>query len=91
MESGKFKSSAIGAMVVILVCCVLWSEATNAQESMYPEKPIEVIVPFNAGGPTDIWVRILLNGLTKELGVPISVQYKPGAGEPAPGVMAEQR
>jgi tripartite-type tricarboxylate transporter receptor subunit TctC len=28
----------------------------------------------------DIWTRIVLNGLTKELGVPMSVQYKAGAG-----------
>jgi tripartite-type tricarboxylate transporter receptor subunit TctC len=46
----------------------------------YPSKPIEVIIPFAAGGPTDIWTRIVVNGLTKELGVPISIQYKAGGG-----------
>ena len=80
MKSSKFRSSVMGAMVVILACCALWSTVADAQESKYPNKPIEVIVPFAAGGPTDIWTRIVINDLTKELGVPISIQYKPGAG-----------
>ena len=80
MKSCRLRSSVLWAMVVILASCVIWSEVSNAQESKYPSKPIEVIIPFNPGGPTDIWTRIVGNGLTKELGVPISVQYKAGGG-----------
>ena len=80
MRSRRFGSAVIGVMVVMLACCTLWIKVSSAQETKYPNKPIEVIVPFSAGGPTDIWTRIVADALTKELGVPISIQYKPGAG-----------
>jgi tripartite-type tricarboxylate transporter receptor subunit TctC len=79
MELKKHKILVVGVMVIILSCITLWDTA-NGQEKKYPSKPIEVIIPFAAGGPTDIWTRIVTNALTKELGVPISIQYKPGAG-----------
>jgi tripartite-type tricarboxylate transporter receptor subunit TctC len=80
MESIRLRNVLIGVVVAVLTCCALWSTVADAQEGKYPNKPIEVIVPFAAGGPTDIWVRIVTNALTNELGVPISIQYKPGAG-----------
>ncbi len=80
MESMRLRNVLIGGVVAVLTCCALWSTVANAQESKYPNKPIEVIIPFTAGGPTDIWVRIVANDLTKELGVPVTIQYKPGAG-----------
>lgn len=79
MESKKYQILVVGVMVIILSCITLWDIA-NGQEKKYPSKPIEVIIPFAAGGPTDIWTRIVVNGLTKELGVPISIQYKAGGG-----------
>ncbi len=80
MESIRLRNVLVGAMIAVLVCGALWSTVSDAQESKYPNKPIEVIIPFTAGGPTDIWTRIVVNALTKELGVPISIQYKAGAG-----------
>jgi len=80
MELKKFKILVVGLMVTILSCITLWSGIAYGQERRYPYKPIELIVPFPAGGPVDIATRILVNELPKELGVPISVQYKPGAG-----------
>jgi tripartite-type tricarboxylate transporter receptor subunit TctC len=80
MESKKFKMLVVGVMVIILSCITLWSGKANGQERKYPDKPIDLIVPFPAGGPVDIGTRIVVNELPKELGVPISVQYKPGAG-----------
>jgi tripartite-type tricarboxylate transporter receptor subunit TctC len=80
MELKKYKILIVGVMVTILSCFTLWSGIADGQERKYPDKPIELIVPFPAGGPVDIATRILVNELPKELGVPISVQYKPGAG-----------
>jgi len=47
----------------------------------YPEKgkTINMIVPFAAGGPTDIAARLMAPVLEKELGVPVQVVNKPGA------------
>jgi len=80
MTSKKHKILVIGVIVTILSCMTLWSGKAVGQERRYPNKPIELVVPFPAGGPVDIGTRILVNELPKELGVPISVQYKPGAG-----------
>lgn len=51
--------------------------ATNAQT--YPNKPIRIIVPFSAGGPTDITVRNLAPRLTELLGQSIIVDNRAGA------------
>ena len=44
----------------------------------YPERPITVIVPWNAGGGTDIIARIFMAGLQEELGVPVNVVNRSG-------------
>ena len=80
MELKKCKILVLGVIVTILSCMTLWSGKAVGQERRYPNKPIEVIVPFSAGGPVDIGARILANDLSKELGVSISIQYKAGAG-----------
>ena len=46
----------------------------------FPARPITIIVPFSAGGTTDILARIVGQGLTAELGQSVVVDNKPGAG-----------
>jgi len=46
----------------------------------YPNKPINLVVPFGPGGPADLQARILAEPASKELGVPIVVVNKPGPG-----------
>ncbi|CAG9170715.1 hypothetical protein LMG23992_01757 [Cupriavidus laharis] len=45
----------------------------------YPQKPITLIVPWAAGGSTDILARVLSEHLTRSLGQPVIVDNKPGA------------
>jgi len=78
-KTGK-RILVIGVTTIIMACTMLWSGAVFGQETKYPSKPIEVIVPFSAGGPTDVWTRIAADELSKDLGVPISIIYKSGAG-----------
>jgi len=52
----------------------------RASAASYPERPIKIIVPFAAAGPTDIMARILAQGLGSALGGNIIVENKPGAG-----------
>jgi len=46
----------------------------------YPGKPITLVIPFATGGPTDVLGRIVAEKLGQELGQPIIVMNKPGAG-----------
>lgn len=46
----------------------------------YPAKPVQIIVPFRAGGNTDINMRIWAQFLPKYLGQPVVVQNNPGPG-----------
>jgi len=46
----------------------------------YPDKPIRLVVPFGAGGGTDVLARLLADRLARSLGVSVIVDNKPGAG-----------
>src|SRR5262249_4242690 len=67
----KTARAALAAMVLAF--------AAAASAQTYPAKPIRVIVPFAAGGITDILARALGQGLGEALGQPIVVENRPGA------------
>jgi tripartite-type tricarboxylate transporter receptor subunit TctC len=54
--------------------------APGAASSAYPEKVISWIIPWSAGGRTDVAARIFAPALEKQLGKPVIVVNKPGAG-----------
>jgi tripartite-type tricarboxylate transporter receptor subunit TctC len=63
-------------LVVVVACSALFAHAQN-----YPSKPISIVVPFAAGGPTDRVARDLAEALRKPLGgVSILVDNVAGAG-----------
>jgi tripartite-type tricarboxylate transporter receptor subunit TctC len=52
----------------------------------YPDKPIKVVVPYPAGGTTDLLIRSLTVRLSERLGQPVTIDNRPGAG----GVIGSQ-
>lgn len=59
--------------------------AASAQE--YPTRPIKLVVPWPAGGPTDILARIIGNTITKRTGQAVVVENRPG-GQTTIGMQA---
>ena len=64
----------------IFAVAVLACLATGVSAQAYPTKPVTLIVPFAAGGPTDIVTRQLAQAMTKSMGGTVIVENKPGAG-----------
>jgi len=65
---------------------LLAAPAVRAQ-GRFPDKPVRLLVPWAAGGTTDIQLRALGDQAARRLGQPIIVENKPGAG----GVLAAQQ
>jgi tripartite-type tricarboxylate transporter receptor subunit TctC len=53
---------------------------TRKAAAAYPDRPIRVIVPFAAGGNTDILARILTARMAERLGTPMVIENRAGAG-----------
>ena len=66
------------ALLALASVCVLPARAARADE--YPSRPVKIVVPFGAGGPTDVYVRAIAQELEKSLHQPFVVENRPGAG-----------
>ena len=74
--SNKAKQIVFSAFISTLA---VFSGSSFAQAD-YPNKPIRLIVPFPAGGGTDIFARVIANKLSERLKWVVIVDNKPGAG-----------
>jgi len=63
-----------------IVCALLLLSATGAQAQIWPAKPIRFVIPFPAGGSTDIVGRVIADKLTAALGQPLVIDNRGGAG-----------
>jgi tripartite-type tricarboxylate transporter receptor subunit TctC len=64
---------------VIVVACLLSMHVAASAQS-WPARPIRVIIPFGAGSATDLVPRIVFEQLSPQLGQPIVVENRTGAG-----------
>jgi tripartite-type tricarboxylate transporter receptor subunit TctC len=70
----------------ILVLAAL-SAMTGVQAQNYPTRPVTMLVPYAAGGPTDTVARVMAQAMIKPLGQTILVENRPSAG----GIMAPEQ
>jgi tripartite-type tricarboxylate transporter receptor subunit TctC len=69
----------VRGIVISAVLCLCVPSAAFAQ-SDYPNRQIRLLVGFAAGGPVDVTARIVADALSAELGKPLVVDNRPGAG-----------
>ena len=65
-----------GLLSLLLAPAALLAQAQDA----YPNKPIKVVVPFPAGGATDILTRAITEKLAVRIGQSVIIENRPGAG-----------
>jgi tripartite-type tricarboxylate transporter receptor subunit TctC len=81
------KRNAIASILAAGLALAAWSATADAQS--FPARPVTLIVPWPAGGTTDVGMRALASATEKHLGQSIVVENRPGgSGTLGPGQMA---
>lgn len=63
-----------------LITSTMLTLLVGAANAAFPEKPVRLVVPFAPGGGTDLIARTLGHEMSKDLGQPVIIENKPGAG-----------
>jgi len=76
----------VKSVLVLLSMLVAAGLAPVANADQYPSRPVTIIVPLTAGTTVDVVARIYGEAIGKQLGQPVVILNKPGAG----GMLAAQ-
>lgn len=68
------------ASIALASCLGLASLTASAAEPVFPSRPVTLVIPFPPGGATDVNGRIIGQRLSKELGQPVVIENRAGAG-----------
>ncbi|WP_249359447.1 tripartite tricarboxylate transporter substrate binding protein [Cupriavidus sp. 2SB] len=64
----------------VLTMIAVGATATASAQAPFPSKPITIVVPFAPGGGNDILARLIAPKMSQQLGQPVIIENKPGAG-----------
>ena len=68
------------ARFVTLCTALVAASTVVVAAATYPDHPVKIVVPFAAGGPTDVMARLIADKLTAKLGQRFYIENVPGAG-----------
>jgi tripartite-type tricarboxylate transporter receptor subunit TctC len=68
------------ALLSVLAAACISLASTSEQTQSYPNRTVRMIVPYAAGGSSDLLARVLAEQLRQSLGQPVVVENRPGAG-----------
>src|SRR4030081_752916 len=83
MKRAEREETTMASILSRLIAATLaigFAAVPAAAQTDYPRRPITLIVPFAAGGPTDVIARIAADHMTRTLGQPIIIENIVGAG-----------
>jgi tripartite-type tricarboxylate transporter receptor subunit TctC len=86
METRKGWSVIMIGIVISVIIGI--SDAVAA--SVYPTRPIDLVIPYGPGGGTDVTVKLYKDKVEKLLGQPTVMMYKPGAGGVIAGIYVKE-
>jgi len=70
--------AVFGRIAALALLALAFIQPASAQD--YPSRQVRVIVPFGAGGPADIYARVLAQHLSEDLKQTFIIENRPGAG-----------
>jgi len=76
---GFWINAASRAAIALAAACALVLPGNVIAQEHFPNRPIRLIVPFNAGGAADIVARLIGQSISEKLGQPVVVENRPGA------------
>jgi tripartite-type tricarboxylate transporter receptor subunit TctC len=68
------------SLVALALAAVLAVSASAQAQTPFPSRPLTLVVPFAAGGPTDVVARIAAEAMARDLGQPVVIENVAGAG-----------
>ena len=69
----RFSTLTVAAIMAVALSC-------HARAGEFPDQPVDYIIPFNAGGESDLSARLQQTAWDAVAGVPVTIEYQPGEG-----------
>ena len=83
----RHRRSWLQAVLIAPLAAVLLGASVSALAATWPNKPIQLLIPYPPGGSADLLARPVAAKLQERLGQPVVLDYRPGAG----GTIASQQ